>query len=253
MKRFTKGCLWTCVICLLLGILLMSVSWALGFRGWHPLRHRSLAMEARNEIVEGEIHSLRLSARTSTLILEEGDHFEILEAAEGTEIESRVEDGVWILEAVGNQQNSSSFLGGLSVDNEGVYWKADMGQVRILVPEDAYFEQVDLETEAGAMELSGLSCKVMTVSSEAGSVNFEAGVEETLEISCHSGGVSGYLDGAEADYGIEADCTLGSITAGSYELGGLIARDSFFHEDEEEKNMILSCELGSIELYFTEE
>ena len=41
MKRFTKVCLWIFGVCLVLGLLLVSVSWALGFRTLLPDEQQS--------------------------------------------------------------------------------------------------------------------------------------------------------------------------------------------------------------------
>ena len=252
MKRFTKVCLWIFGVCLVLGLLLVSVSWALGFRGWHPLRRPPLSMEAWNQSVEGDIRSLRFSVRAGTLVVEEGERFEIVEAARGTTVESRVENGVWILEAEGTGEGS--VIGGFAVDNEGIYWKADTGEVHVTIPAGVVLEQADFSADAGVMELSGLSCGRMTVDSRAGSVALSAQVEECLEVFCEMSDVSGVLTGSEYDYRVDADCSImGSITAGSYELGGIgILKDSFARGDEE-RELKLSCETGSIELSFSEE
>ena len=55
MKRFTKICLWMAGILLVFGILLTAVSWALGFRGWHPLQRGKLQLEEVYQPVTGEI------------------------------------------------------------------------------------------------------------------------------------------------------------------------------------------------------
>ena len=248
MKKFTKICLWSCVICLLVGILLMAVSWALGFRVFRPYSKGEWELTERNETIDGDIKNLRLDVKAGSIIVEEGDFFAITAATDGNHFKSTVENGTWTIEEAEEHEKGSS-IGGLYVDDDGVYLKSALGAVHVTIPKDAHFEHVEIEVQAGAVEIEKLSCETMEIEVQAGAVDFSADVDEKLSVECQAGGVSGYLDGKEEDFDLEVECNVGSITAGNYEYGGFVVGSDRINT-EAHKKMVLSCDIGSIDICF---
>ncbi len=250
MKKFTRICMWTALACFLAGILLVSISWAMGFRGWRTFRvHREL--ETRNEIIEGEIESLSFQIGAGSLYVEEGDDFAITASSAGCRVGSRVENGTWVIDTDDSGHAGKAAFGGVYVDNEGIYLGGTMGEVHVTIPKNVRLKRVEIDVDAGAAAISRLQCDDLDIDVDAGSVEFEyADVRKSITVDVDTGSVNGILSGCEDDFTVELDCDLGSIVAGSYELGGIVmGHDRYLGGD---KKMLLSCDVGSIDLAFLE-
>ncbi len=251
MKRFTKVCLWMFGICVMLGLLLGSVSWALGFRGWRATRWGSGHLEETYERVEGDIRGLELHVQAGSVLVEAGDEFAITGKTEGKPLKSVVEDGIWKLSAGELDYKDGSTIGGFYVDNEGMYWKASLGEVHITVPAGVVLEEVSVDVGAGGVEIYQIACKDMDVDLKAGSVEFHADVQERLRAECQAGEIRGFLAGSREEFNLDLECSVGSVTVDGSTWAGL-----FMNEEPEgggSKEMELSCEAGSINLDFYEE
>ncbi len=252
MKRFTKVCLWIFGGCLVFGLLLASVSWALGFRGWRSWWPGNGHLEEVNEEVEGDIRGLDLHVQAGSVLVSEGDCFSITERTEGKPLYSVVEDGIWRLSAREQGYADGAALGGLYVDNEGIYWKAGLGEVHITIPRGVVLDEISIEVEGGEVEIDRFSCKNMEIEIQAGSVNFRGDVEERISVECQAGAVSGLLAGRPEDFNVDVECSVGSVTVGGSTWAGLFM-DQEAGSGNRSKEMELSCEAGSIDLDFFEE
>lgn len=252
MKRFTKVCLWIFGICLVLGILLGSISWALGFRGWHVARWGSGHLEETYEKMEGEIRGLELHVQAGDIFVEEGDEFAITGKTEGKPLSSVVEDGIWKLSAGEDDHDGDASFGGFYVDNEGIYWKASLGEVHITIPRGAVLDQIIVDVEAGSVEIDNFSCRDMEIDLQAGSVNFHGDVKEDLLAECQAGSIEGLLAGEKTDFGMNVECSVGSVSVGGSTWAGLFM-DEEIESGSRKKEMSLSCDAGSIVINFFEE
>ena len=251
MRRFTKVCLWIFGICLIFGILLLSISWAVGFRGWRAFQIGKGRQEEIYREVEGEIHSLDLNVKAGSIFVEEGDAFAITEITSGKMPKSVVENGTWRLEAGEDDYEDGASIAGFYVDNEGIYWKGSLGEVHITIPKGTVFDHVSIETGAGSVEIEDLSCDTMEVELKAGYVDFHADVEKRLTVICQAGHVNGMLAGVQEDFKLDVECSAGSVNVGDYAMAGLIAHD-YGESGTKDKELEISCEAGSIELGFFE-
>lgn len=252
MKRFTKICLWMFGICLVLGLLLGSVSWALGFRGWRFGHFGNRSLEEVNETVEGDIRGLELHVQAGSVLVSEGDAFSITERTEGKPLYSVVENGIWKLSAGEKGYEDGAAIGGFYVDNEGIYWKAGLGEVHITIPRGASLDEVSIEVEGGGVEIDQISCRNMEIELQAGSVNFRGDVKERLSAECQAGEISGLLAGRREDFNVDMECSVGSVNVGGATWAGLFM-DQEGAGGSGKKEMELSCEAGSINLDFFEE
>ena len=253
MKRFAKVCLWTSLALGLLGLLLMSVSFAIGFRirFWEP-KTTPEQIETRNETVQGAIRNLSFEVEAGSLSVEEGDTFSVVGYSKGSRIDSHVEDGTWHITSGQEEEKGGSLVGGFYVDGQGIYLKKALGEVHVTIPRDAVFEQVEIRVKAGAFQSGTLACDELEAEVESGSATFELlDIGTKAKIHAATGAVDGTLAGSEEDYSVEMDCSLGSIFAGSSELGGIVLGEE--HYDIGEKDLELSCDLGAITLSFEEE
>ncbi len=251
MKRFTKVCLWIFGVCMILGLLLGSVSWALGFRGWRAARWRDGDLEEIYEKVEGDIRGLELHVQAGSVVVKEGDEFAIIGKTEGKPLRSVVEDGIWKLSAEEPDYKDGSAIGGFYVDNEGVYWKAGLGEVHITVPAGVTLEEVSVDVEAGGVEIHQIACRNMDVDLKAGSAEFHADVKERLRAECQAGEIRGFLAGSREDFDLDLECSVGSVTVGGSTWAGLFMDEE--PENSSLKRLELSCEAGNINLDFYEE
>ena len=251
MRRFTKVCLWIFAICLMAGILLLSISWALGFKGWRAFRIGKGRQEEIYREIEGDIHSLELDVKAGSVFVEEGDAFAITEITSGKMPNSVVENGTWILEAGEDNYEDGSSVAGFYVDNEGIYWKGSLGEVHITIPKGTVFDHVSIETGAGSVQIEDISCNTMELELRAGYVEFYADVAKKLTGGCQAGSVNGMLAGAQEDFKMDVECSAGSVDVGDYSMAGLIAHD-YGEEGTKDKELEISCEVGSINLGFFE-
>ena len=252
MRRFTKVCLWIFGVCLVLGLLLGSVSWALGFRGWRAVRWGDGYLEETYEKVEGDVRGLELKVQAGSILVEEGEEFAITAKTEGKPLYSVVEDGIWKLSAGEKEYEDGATIGGFYVDNEGVYWKASLGEVHITVPRGVILDQVSVEVGAGGVEIHQIACRNMDIEVQAGSAKFQADVKEGLRAECQAGEISGRLAGRREDFGLELECSVGSVTVDGSTWAGLFV-DQESDGGSRLKEMKLSCEAGNINLDFLEE
>lgn len=251
MKRFTKVSLWICGISLLLGILLMSVSWAMGFRGYHPYTTHDWELVERNEKVEGDIQNIEFKIRAGSIVVEEGDSFAITAATAGNHFKNEVRDGTWIIEEAEVHEKGSS-IGGFYVDNEGVYLKSSLGEVHVTVPRNAHLKNINIEIQGGALEIETIHCDSLAIDVQAGGVDFTADVEHRLDVKCQAGGVDGILMGSEDDFNADISCNVGSVTVGDFEWGGLVIGQDRINMDGV-KEMEISCDVGSVDIGFSKE
>lgn len=252
MKRFTKVCLWMSGLCLVLGLLLGSVSWALGFRGWRLDWSGNRHLEGVNKEVEGDIRGLELHVQAGSVLVSEGDTFSITEKTEGKPLYSEVEHGVWKLSARERGHEDGGTIGGFYVDNEGIYWKASLGEVHITIPKGVTLDEVFIEVEGGKVEIDHISCKSMEIELQAGSVNFRGDIKEQLLAECQAGDIRGVLAGRREDFNVDMECSVGSVNVGGATWTGLFM-DQEFEGGSGKKEMELSCEAGNINVDFLEE
>lgn len=252
MRRFTKVCLWMIGICMVLGLLLGSVSWALGFRGWRAARWGDGYLEETYEKMEGDIRGLELHVQAGRILVEEGEAFAITARTEGKPLRSVVEDGIWKLAAEEKEYENGSFIGGFYVDNEGLYWKASLGEVHITVPAGVTLDEASVDVEGGSVEIQPIICRRMDVDLKAGSVEFRADVKEGLRAKCQAGEIRGALAGRRDDFQMDMECSVGSVTVDGSTWAGLFM-DEEPDEENRPKELELSCEAGAIDLDFYEE
>ncbi len=131
------------------------------------------------------------------------------------------------------------------------YHKADDRQLILTVPEDIYWEEVeidadlggvdvgrlqakevDAEADMGWVQIGELSAEKLDIKADMGSVEVEDGQVGSLDISANMGSVIFY---GAVDHEIEAEADMGSI-------------QMYLEQDEEDFNYIIKSDMGNIDL-----
>lgn len=175
------------------------------------------------------------------------------------------------------------YLGGILYNEyEGSY-------VHVFVPEDMFFEEIDIEVGAGDANVETLNCADISIEVGAGTftgqniisnkkakfevgagrmdimelkskeTKLENGVGETIisgtiagdmTINCGVGSVQLDILGAESDYNYDIDRGIGTIRIGEIEFSGLTGRKRI--DNNSDTDVKIDCGIGSVQLDFFE-
>ena len=146
-------------------------------------------------------------------------------------------------------------------------WDGQLAVIRI--PDNYQFDEVNVEVGMGAAELYGLRAEQMNLSVDMGAIKAEdagaarlsldAGlggleyggtVSASVEAGCDLGQITMSLSGKWDDFNYKLDSKGGNFVLGEREYAGLSMKDSI--ENQAAKWMELECDMGSIEIDFTQ-
>lgn len=200
------------------------------------------------------IKSLYLDITYGTLIIKSGDHFDIqIENIDESDIENKIEDGVWIIKDYKGENNSDVSLLGFHLtvnDNAATFSVNKAANIEITVPENQDFENIDIKLDAGSINADRLYSKNAYIDVGAGKCEIdELQVSGDSSYSVGTGElVMENIDVNNADF----DCGVGHLSA-----SGIISGDNYvtcgignvnldIDGDFEDYNYKVNCGVGSV-------
>lgn len=137
-------------------------------------------------------------------------------------------------------------------------------QIDLYIPEDKVFKNVDIDMDAGKLSVQHIAAKgEVNLEVNAGKIEVERLIGGELELSCDAGAIevtdasftkhaelstdlgtiSFKTDGSEADYNYDLNADLGSIS-----LNGSKKKDGIIN-NRADKQLEASCDAGKIDIY----
>jgi len=153
----------------------------------------------------------------------------------------------------------------------GHRWGDNLGDNRIdiKIPRESSFEEISVETGAGATIFSGIRANELEAEVGAGSVQlyeaevnnaslsvgmgeciYEGAIRGNLDAECGMGDMTLMLSGKETDHNYEIECSVGVITIGGFSVSGLASEKLIDHNAQSEFD--IECGMGNIEIIFEE-
>lgn len=183
------------------------------------------------------------------------------------------------------------------VKNQTLYLKSEhhrshhagnLRGIRLYVPEGCVFSKVDMDIDAGSLQLGALTTdkaefeigageilgkgasigkleislgagsaefKEMQVNDLSvdvgmGSMEFDGSIQNKGEVECGMGSVSMKLAGKETDFNYDIESAMGSVIIGTQEYSGLASGKKI--NNAANKKIDIDCAMGSIEISFQE-
>jgi hypothetical protein len=263
--------------------------------------HQDLLEHSDNEIEEDkdetifadsgkssdDIKSLSLDITYGTVTIQEGDSFDIeVNGMPEDAVKDTVENGVWNISDTldkSEAENEISVFGfKISSSNSHPFKAAD---IKLTVPEDYVFENLDIILDAGTIKADNLSAQNADISVGAGSLKIDeltAGNKSSYSIdtgeliindlyardtnmncgvgnlrasgvitgdnyvTCGIGNVDLDMDGDEEDYNYSIDCGIGTVIINSNTYSGVNSKTK--KNNNAENSFTLDCGIGKISL-----
>lgn len=283
MSKFAKTCCILGGIIFAIGLILCIVGFTMGFSLSESANGRRISnffsgfssevsetdvyeeMAEADEFYEfskDEINKLDIDIKYGTLYIE--THSQDYIAVETTRTDSGFE-----CESSGKTLKIEDKRGGsmdVIFDNE-----YEDSYIRLLVPEDMEFEEVDIEVGAGDANVETLKGKDISIIVGAGTftgtdiisnkkAEFEVGAGQIdimgqiiagdVTIDCGIGSVQLDITGTESDYNYDINCGVGTIRIGESEFSGLSGRKSI--DNNADIDIKIDCGIGEVGLDFLE-
>lgn len=281
MKKITKTLLTISGVCGGAGVILLTAGVALGARGdqfWEALSIQSSQIqkkiadmgdneEKREKELNAENWDITVCSGIEKLDMDLGAREVYLEEYNGKDIQVYVEkeDPYVQIEQKKDEleiRMKKNFLNGLT----------NGYQVKILIPQEYAFEEVDLSIGAGAVTIDNLRAKSLEMQTGAGSIITEGTIQaqesswevaagsislENLQchetdIDCAAGSFEAVFAGKKEEYYIEGD-----IGAGSFEVAGeaweAIGKNISEGDKDSKKTISADCAAGSVTIDFQNE
>lgn len=147
----------------------------------------------------------------------------------------------------------------------------EIGPVKVMVPKNQIFEEVDIEIGAGEGSITSLKTDKINVEVGAGSLEITETVQaktsdwsvgagslylnhlisRETNLDCAVGEINATMDGAETDYRMKGDIGVGSLTFGDSEWDS-IGQKAEFGDNSAKKRVIVECGTGEVNVDFTE-
>ncbi len=198
-----------------------------------------------------DITSLRLDVDMSEVVVRTGERWKLESNFKKEYLTCEAGDGVLTI----RQPDFNWSFGG---------WSGKLDpNITLTVPEDLRLDTLDVELNAGAMELKDLSAKESRLDVDAGAITLDALDTRSLDLDCDTGGVEGTLrltrnSSMDVDMGaIELTLLEGSKVArvaADIGLGSVSFNGEELDDGAEQKigtnggQLQLNCDMGSIEL-----
>lgn len=249
MKKFTKIAVVLAAILTIIGLICLAVSFGLGFtqrdfanmvdsgkfnfsfdRIGHLDKEKDIATE-----LQQEFRNLDIELGAGVLELSYGDVEEVqVQQDKVSGFGCYVEDMTLHIE------------GGRSV---GVHNTDET--IKIVIPKDKEFEEVDLEVGAGKARLQGLIVSTMDIEVGAGEAEITDLDVKHLNAETGAGQLSVEVVGEESDYGYDMECGIGELKVGDNSYGGF-GSSQHISNPGANRHMRLECGIGKIEVVFAE-
>ena len=122
-------------------------------------------------------------------------------------------------------------------------------KIEVIVPENYYFDKVEVEAGAAACEINGIVTLKLEMQSGVSSMAFTGRVDEKLEVETGVGVTSVKLTGSREDYNYKIQCGAGSVNIDGDQYSSLGVERKI--DNRAARSMELECGVGTIEVQFT--
>ena len=122
-------------------------------------------------------------------------------------------------------------------------------KIEVIVPENYYFDKVEVEAGAAACEINGIVTRKLELQSGVSSMAFTGRVDEKLEVETGVGVTSVKLTGSREDYNYKIQCGAGSVNIDGDQYSSLGVERKI--DNRAARSMELECGVGTIEVQFT--
>lgn len=122
-------------------------------------------------------------------------------------------------------------------------------KIEVIVPENYYFDKVEVEAGAAACEINGIVTRKLELQSGVSSMAFTGRVDEKLEVETGVGVTSIKLTGSREDYNYKIQCGAGSVNIDGDQYSSLGVERKI--DNRAARSMELECGVGTIEVQFT--
>ena len=122
-------------------------------------------------------------------------------------------------------------------------------KTEVIVPENYYFDKVEVEAGAAACEINGIVTRKLELQSGVSSMAFTGRVDEKLEVETGVGVTSVKLTGSREDYNYKIQCGAGSVNIDGDQYSSLGVERKI--DNRAARSMELECGVGTIEVQFT--
>lgn len=198
--------------------------------GEHPTVPQNLPADKTKEI-----KNLDIDISAHSVEIYEGDSF----AIDGDFLtKNEIENGTWYIEAE-RKWSSVKLFGFFSIPVFSDFLDEKRKTLKITIPKEYHFGEIDLEAAAVSIEAEKLICDKISCDVSAGSIQINSLKTEETEINCSVGDIAikQYQISKEGDF----DCSMGSI-----DLGNKHTIDDNFCN-----NFQADCSMGNITCYGT--
>ncbi|MBS6955929.1 MAG: hypothetical protein KH230_22175 [Enterocloster asparagiformis] len=123
-------------------------------------------------------------------------------------------------------------------------------KIEVIVPEDYYFDKVEVEAGAAACEISGIATRKLELQSGVSNMEFSGRVDADLEVETGVGATSLTLVGSREDFNYKVQCGAGSVNVAGDSYSSLGMEHKV--DNRAAKTMELECGVGTINVQFTD-
>ena len=249
MKKFTKIAVVISAILIVVGLICLFVSFGLGFTGRDFANmvdsgKFNFALDTIGRYEKEHDLTTELQKSFSNLDIELGAGN--LELVYGDEEEVQIE-----------QNHVASFECYVEDKTLHIEGRRSFGvgntdeTIRIVIPKEKAFEQVDLEVGAGKAGLQGLIVDAIDIEVGAGEVNITDLDVGHLNAETGAGKLYVEVIGEESDYEYDLECGIGELKVGGNFYGG-VGNSQHISNPDANRHMNLECGIGKIEVVFAE-
>ena len=111
---------------------------------------------------------------------------------------------------------------------------------------------MEIDVDAGSVEFFTLSCRNLTADCDAGQICLDTfHAEGNVSLDTDAGSVSMYMDHSYLDFNYTVECDLGSITLNGESMRGFGSKHTI--DNNAQQKFKASCDVGSVDIYFSEQ
>lgn len=238
MKKFTKIALGIAAFFAILGICCIGASFAMGI-SWDSIsdmiQKSELITQNLSEYDSSQCKNMDIDFAAGSLSIYYDDVDEIEVHQEGSNNLSCRMDGNTL--RIKSKQNW--------------IFHNSKGDVRIVIPRDFYFEEVDMEIAAGQVDVQDLRIKSLEIEVGAGQANLVDVDVQYLAAATGAGQIQAKLLGAEDDYNYDVECGIGEIVIGQNHFES-IGKETNLNHPGAERKLEIECGVGQVIVEFQE-
>ncbi|MCM1186065.1 MAG: DUF4097 family beta strand repeat-containing protein [Lachnoclostridium sp.] len=119
-----------------------------------------------------------------------------------------------------------------------------------LLGKGAQIGKLELSLGAGSAELKEMQISELTAGVGMGSMEFDGSIQNKGDVECGMGSVSMKVAGQETDFNYDIESAMGSVIIGTREYSGMASGTKI--NNQAAKKIDIDCAMGSIEIHFQE-